>query len=69
VKDDVPPAHKIEGLLPPPAWQGVMWGTLPILSSVFAMFVILAIPERRRLAETVPFPTAAATEPMLREAK
>jgi hypothetical protein len=69
VKDDVPPAHKIEGLLPPPAWQGLMWGILPILSSVFAMFVILAIPERRRVAETVPFPAAAASDVLLREAK
>ena len=69
VKDDVPPAHKIDaGALPPPAWQGLLWGTLPILSSIFALLAVIAIPDRRRRAQTVPFP-APVTEPMLREAK
>ncbi len=69
VKDDVPPAHRIEaGALPPPAWQGVLWGTLPMLVSIFALFAVILIPDRRTVAETVPFP-APVTEPILREAK
>jgi hypothetical protein len=69
-KDDVPPAHKLEfGAAPPPAWQGLMWGILPIASSIFAVFAVLLVPDRRRFTEPISFPAAAATEPVLREAK
>lgn len=68
VKDDVPPARKLDLGVTIPAWQGVMWGTLPMLSSLFAIFLIVALPERRRLAETVEFPAAAASAASLREA-
>jgi hypothetical protein len=68
-KEDVPPARKIEsGILPPPAWQGVMWGLLPMLSAIAAILAVSMLAERRRIAETVPFP-APAPEPVLREAK
>jgi hypothetical protein len=45
-KDDVPPAAPISSLQMPPAWQGLLWGTLPLGSSILAMLVVL-IPSRR----------------------
>jgi hypothetical protein len=68
VKDDVPPAHRIEtGVLPPPAWQGFLWGILPVGVSILAILAVVMLPERRSIAEPLQFP---ATEPaFLREAK
>lgn len=44
-----------------------MWGIFPIGSSILVIIVLLASPERRRVAEPVEFPTA--DEPVyLREA-
>ena len=53
-KDDVPPAHRIESDAVPPAWMGLLWGTLPIGVSILAMFLILLIPARqeRRIIES-----------------
>ena len=70
-KEDVPPAKKIDfGDLMPTAWQGIMWGILPVGVSLFAIFAILMLPERRVLAETVPFPaTTPEDRVVLREAK
>jgi len=68
VKDDVPPAHKLDLGVTIPGWQGAMWGTLPMLSSLLAIFLIIALPERRRVAETVEFPAAGAPAVSLREA-
>jgi hypothetical protein len=48
-KDDVPPAHTITSDAIPPAWQGLMWGILPIGVSVFAIFLEVFLPNRRRL--------------------
>ncbi|HTW59107.1 MAG TPA: hypothetical protein VMD99_13325 [Terriglobales bacterium] len=47
-KDDVPPAHPISSDAVPPAWQGILWGTLPIGSSLLAMFLVLFLPGARR---------------------
>ena len=67
-KDDVPPARKLDfGTFVPPAWQGIMWGILPMLSSLLAIFAVAFLPEERRVGETIPFP--AAPEPVYREAK
>jgi len=68
VKDDVPPAHKLDLGVTIPAWQGLMWGTLPMFSSLLAIFLVIALPEQRRVAETVEFPTAASSAVNLREA-
>ena len=46
-KEDVPPAHKIFSDAVPPAWMGLMWGTLPIGVSVLAMFLEILLPTRR----------------------
>ncbi len=55
-KDDVPPAHRIESDAIPPAWMGLMWGTLPIGVSVLAMFLELLLPARRRVARVIESP-------------
>ena len=49
-KDDVPPAHRIDSDAIPPAWMGLLWGTLPIGVSVLAMFLELLLPARQRAA-------------------
>jgi len=67
-KDDVPPAEPIYYNTPPPRWQGVMWGTLPIGSSFLAIFVAIAMPDKRRMAEPLAFP-ATVPEVYVREAK
>ncbi len=60
VKDDVPPAKPIEsGAQPPPAWQSLAWGTLPMGFSLLAICTALLIPDRRRVATTVQFPSPA----------
>lgn len=66
-KESVPPAHPIPSDAMPAPWQGVLWGTLPMATSIFAILFVLLLPERKRAAETVEFP---AGEPVfLREAR
>jgi hypothetical protein len=48
-KDDVPPAHEIQSDAIPPAWMGLLWGTLPIGVSILAMFLELLLPAGRRM--------------------
>ncbi|HEY3930373.1 MAG TPA: hypothetical protein VGL89_18515 [Candidatus Koribacter sp.] len=72
-KEDVPPAKKIDfGPLMPTAFEGLMWGILPVGVSLFALFAIIMLPERRRLEEPVQFPASSASpadRAVLREAK
>jgi hypothetical protein len=70
-KEDVPPAKRLEfvGFMPTEL-QGILWGILPVASSLFALLLVLLVPERRRVRETLEFPARASSEPMiLREAK
>jgi len=60
-RDSVPPATPVNSALIPPPWQGLMWGTLPIGSSIFALLVLL-IPEKRRLEHRVAQPSASDKE-------
>jgi hypothetical protein len=53
-KEDVPPAHRISSDAVPPAWQGLLWGTLPIGASLLAMFLVVFVPETRRIPLAVP---------------
>jgi hypothetical protein len=57
-KDDVPPAHRIDSDAIPPAWMGLMWGTLPIGVSVLAMFLVLFLPASQRARRVVESPVA-----------
>jgi hypothetical protein len=46
-KDGVPPAVAMNTAQMPPAWQGLLWGMLPIGSSILAILVMF-IPDKRR---------------------
>jgi hypothetical protein len=61
-KDDVPVATKIESNAVPPVWQGIAWGLFPIGSSIAALFLVLLVPDKRRLPQPIAFP---APEPLL----
>src|ERR1700751_5424291 len=52
-KDDVPPAHRIDSDAIPPAWMGLLWGTLPIGVSVLAIFLVLLLPARQNLRKAI----------------
>jgi len=45
-KDGVPPAMPMNAPQVPPAWQGLMWGTLPFGSSILSILVLF-IPRRK----------------------
>lgn len=71
VKDDVPPAQKVQLGTPPPAWQGLIWGLLPMSVAVLSVLSVMLLPEDRRRgapANTYEFP-AANEAVVLREAK
>ena len=51
-KEDVPPATPIESRQQPRRWEGILWGTLPLGSSILAILLIL-IPNRRRAQPTI----------------
>jgi len=52
-KDDVPPAHPIQSDAMPTAFQGVLWGTLPIGVSFLAIILEFLLPNPRRVTGTV----------------
>lgn len=56
-KEDVPVATKIESNAIPPAWHGIAWGLFPIGSSLAALFLLLLIPDRKRVSRAIQFPT------------
>jgi hypothetical protein len=51
-KDGIPPATPLNAPQVPPAWQGLMWGTLPFGSSLLAILVVLIPDKKRRDEET-----------------
>ena len=63
-KDGVPPATPLNAPQIPPHWQGVMWGLLPLCSSLLAMLVLL-IPERKPLESRLYYPTPAEEEELV----
>ncbi len=66
-KEDVPPARQIDwgaNVMPAP-WEGLLWGTLPMATSILAILLVVLLPERRRLARAVEFPAPVATEPVI----
>jgi hypothetical protein len=52
-KDDVPPAHRIDSNAIPPAWMGLLWGTLPMGVSVLAIFLVLFLPARQHARKAI----------------
>ena len=55
-KDDVPPAQPMVLGTKPAAWEGLLWGILPFGSSLLALFLVVALRERRTRGEVVTFP-------------
>jgi hypothetical protein len=60
-KDDVPPAHRIESDAIPPAWMGLLWGTLPVGISILAMFLVLLLPASQRSGRVLESPIPLET--------
>jgi hypothetical protein len=61
-KDDVPPARPVPSDAVPAPWEGLLWGILPMASSVLAVWLALLLPdhERARASErVVHFPSPA----------
>src|SRR6201987_6219989 len=52
-KDDVPPAHRIDSDAIPPAWMGLLWGTLPMGVCVLAIFLVLFLPARQHVRKAI----------------
>jgi hypothetical protein len=69
VKDGIPPAHPTPYGTPPTELEGVLWGTLPIGSSIVALVLVLVFPDKRRIREPIEFPLVESEEPLLREAR
>jgi len=57
-KEDIPPAQPVEANYVPSQLEGLLWGILPVGSSLLALFAVLLLPERRRLSEPLVFPSA-----------
>lgn len=69
VKDGIAPARPTDLGLRPTAIEGIMWGTLPIGSSIMALLLVLLLPDKRRgRVEPLEFPITTS-EPVLREAR
>jgi hypothetical protein len=68
VKDGIPPAHKMPYGSPPSAMEGILWGTLPVGCSMLALLLAVVLPDKRRMSQTIEFPTVTE-EPVLREAR
>jgi hypothetical protein len=60
-KEDVPPATPLNSPQIPPAWQGLLWGILPLGSSFLALLLVL-IPDSRRAEWQVAQPSTAPDE-------
>jgi hypothetical protein len=70
-KEDVPPAHPIPSDAMPTALEGLLWGTLPLGSSILAILFALLIPDRTRVREEIvlPFPEPEFEGAYMREAR
>jgi 6-pyruvoyl-tetrahydropterin synthase related domain len=58
-KDDAPPARVIPSDAVPTPWEGLIWGILPIGSSILAILFVLFMVEPRRVPEQVTIPAQA----------
>ena len=61
-KDDVPPAQPISSDAMPAPWEGLLWGILPLASSLLAIWLELLWPARRRMMKPVPLSPATAED-------
>lgn len=70
-REDIPPARPIPSDAMPTALEGLLWGTLPIGSSILAILLISLIPDRVRIRSevVVPFPARDEEAALIREAR
>jgi hypothetical protein len=71
-REDIPPARPIPSDAMPTALEGLLWGTLPLGSSILAILLAFLIPDRQRIRSEILLPFPTATEPesvLLREAR
>ncbi|MCU1298900.1 MAG: integral rane protein [Acidobacteriaceae bacterium] len=71
-KDDTPPARPIPSDAIPTAMEGLMWGTLPIGSSILAILLLLFIPDHRitrPTEEAVLYPVPVDERELVRETR
>jgi hypothetical protein len=58
-KDDVPPARRIETDARPTPWEGVLWGILPVASSIVVLLLELLWPISKRRTRNLEIPAYA----------
>jgi hypothetical protein len=73
-REDIPPARPISSDAMPTALEGLLWGTLPLASSILAILFAFLIPDRKRTLSgsevVLPFPPSPQREDVLvREAR
>jgi len=69
-KDDVPPARKIPSDSVPAPWEGLLWGLLPIGSSILAiLFAILLRDRPSQMGEIVSLPSLSREHVYASEAR
>ena len=69
-KEDIPPARPIPSDAMPTALEGLLWGTLPLASSILAILFAFMIPDRARVRSDsiLAFPAQVPEEALVREA-
>jgi hypothetical protein len=70
-REDIPPARPIPSDAMPTALEGLLWGTLPLASSILAILFAFLIPDKTRLRSdiVVTFPAHEPEGALLREAR
>jgi hypothetical protein len=71
-REDIPPARPIPSDAMPTALEGLLWGTLPLASSILAILFAYLIPDKARLRTEeviVPFPAPTPEDSFVREAR
>ena len=70
-REDIPPARPVPSDAMPTALDGLLWGTLPIGSSILAILLALLIPDRvrARVDVVLPFPVPGEEGALIREAR
>jgi hypothetical protein len=61
-REDIPQARSIPSDAMPTAVEGLLWGTLPIGSSILAILLAIILPDRARVRGRVVFPFPAREE-------
>ena len=69
-RDDIPPARVLPSDAKPTAIEGLLWGTLPLASSILAILLAILVPDRarRRREAFAPLPSPDEERDLVREA-